>query len=410
MSPHTVSPPNRKKAVEYLIIAAVFIVALMPRALTMSHHAKKPLEPDANAFYSLAADSPRPWSASLREPFSICLYSIAVQAAGGKNWAIRINSLVFSLLLVLIVTRTSLQVMESRWAAGFSGMLLALTPYMSFQAVRGLRLETFLFLAMAATWLLLPGRELSWKRSALAGLALSALFLTRQTGIMIGAVMLAASALRLGRRQGIKAVSSRLGAAAMIAMALSAPFYINQHREYGSPFFISSWEATFWRNQEFRDQPGFPTSKEVREDSFTGEVASPFEYVFGMHSVKEIIKRVAEGYMLAFGFYYRHALGPLWWLLLLCAPGIIAMCARRHWEWPLLFLLVMLPFSFIIPLSVVGHRSVDARFAMHGYPLVVVFTGAGLDWMIRVFLHFRSRFVKIRAAQGGDGCPPSTGR
>ena len=376
---------------------AVMALAIATRIIAFRHAIARPLENDALSFLKLASNPVTLWSASRREPFFTILHRWALLAADGQPWAIRVQSMVFSMVLVGIITALALRLFKNKWTAALPGLALALTPFMAFQATRGMRLEIFLSLSVTITCLLcLSTNLLSWRKAAVAGAVAAAICLTRQVGILVVLAVLSITMIKLGAKCGMKQTAQKLAVTFSVAFVLSAPFYYNQHREYGNAFYINTYDATFWRNQEFRDRPGFPSSEELKIDPRAGPRVTGYEYVAGMHSFKEIIARVIKGYVLTFTFFFSHAMGPLWWLLFMAAPGAVVICARGHWEWAVLFVLVLAPFAFIMPLSVVGHSSVDARFAMHGFPLAALFLGAGFDWLLDVV-------KKVRPTAGESG-------
>jgi hypothetical protein len=392
--------------VDYKKIAvwgAVMAPAIAIRIIALRQAIPRPLENDAMSFLKLASNPVTLWSASRREPFFIILHRLALLSADGQPWAIRIQSMVFSIVLVGIITAIALRLFKNRWTAALPGLLLALTPFIAFQATRGMRLEIFLSLSLALTFLLcLSTSPLSWRKAAVAGAVAAAVCLTRQVGILVVLAVLGVTMIKLGEKYGLKQTAQKLAVTFSAAFVLSAPFYYNQHREYQNAFYINTYDATFWRNQEFRDRPGFPSSEELKIDPRAGQRVTGYEYVAGMHSFKQIIARLIKGYVLTFTFFFKHALGPLWWMLFLAAPGAAVICARGHWEWAALFVIMLAPFAFIIPLSVVGHSSVDARFAMHGFPLAALFMGAGFDWLVNIIRKTRMPADNEKTKKDGD--------
>jgi len=376
----------------WISLAILFILATVPRIAAYNAARERPLEPDAAAFSKIASRDSGFYSPSLREPFFIALHKLAFAVFGRGPQTIRLQTMVFSILLVALVFLVSWRLLEYHFARMAPALVLAVTPYMSFSATRGLRLELFLFLTFVlAAVLFLKSGKIPWWRWAAAGVVSAMLILTRQAAIPMVVVILAAAFIKQMKPASVKRVVAGAAVAAGLVLLLTVPFFVSQAREYGDPFYISKRDATFWKNQEFRDRPGYPSSAEVSADPYKPPLVSPMHYMFGMHSIGEVAARMVKGLCKSFAFYYRHALLYLWPLLLLAVPGVILLLARGKWEWPILFITVLLPFSFIIPISVVGHDSVDARFAMHGYPFVAFFVGAGFDWVIGLFSRLRAR-------------------
>ena len=391
-------PQEKRDWTRWLVLAATLLLAAWPRWLAFQSAQAQPLEHDAQTFFKLAGSPVSLWSASPREPFFILLHRIAYLSLAGRPDAIRVQSLAFSFIMIGLVTGIALRLFKSRAAALLTGLVLAFTPFLAFQATRGLRLELFLSLALALqATLTLSAKPLSRPRAAAAGILAAMLCLTRQVGILIAAGVFATAFIKLGTAHGWKRTGKALTLALGLALLLTAPFYIAQARQYGRAFYIGVQDATFWRNQEFRDQPGHPSSAELLRDPYLGPPITPGEYMFGLHSPSQVLARVGKGYYLAFAWFYRQAMDGFWWLLILALPGAVVLCLRRREEWLVLFILVLGPFAFILPLSVVGHQSVDARFSMHGYPLVALFIGAGADWLFDFFRRARGEALNAKS-------------
>jgi 4-amino-4-deoxy-L-arabinose transferase-like glycosyltransferase len=365
----------------FLAVMFVLLVGVYPRAVAINATYNMPLEPDAKSFYRISTPVSF-FEGCEREPFFMFLHRVAFWGSGGEKWSIRLQSMAFSFILLGLVTYLCTLLFKSPLMALIPGIILALTPFMAFQATRGLRLEIYISLFMVFAGLLTLGKErISWRSTIAAGFVAGALCLTRQIGVVMVIAILGLVIFRSVIKNEIKGLIWKYAAVFVICLVLILPFFIGQHIKYGNAFHIGSVDATFWRNQEFRDQPGMPTTAELRENSYAGEMVSPGHYIFGMHSFTEVVSRMTKGYAMSFSFYYRHALGRFWPVLIFAIVGVVVLWKRGHWIWVALFALSILPFAFIVSLSVMGHSSIDARFAMHGFPFAAIFIGAGADWV-----------------------------
>lgn len=377
---------GRKRAAAVAVLIVPLLFAFAVRKIALQAAWNQPLEPDAAAFYRIASQPASFFAASEREPLFIFLDRLALHLTSSPS-AVRLQSFFPSLLLCLVLGLIGLRLFQSRFAAAVPPIVFALTPFAVFMASRGLREELFLAFALLYFDQISAGPERSRLNLALASLFGAGLVLTRESGFFFLVASTGLAFIKQWQTAGFKKAGRRtVGRLALnclvplaVAAALAAPFFINQRRHYGHAFHISRRDATFWRNQEFRDRPGHASSAEVTADPYRGPEVSSFSYLFRDHAPTAAIAGMARGYGRALTFYYPHMLGKLWWLMLLALPGIYRLGKMGRWEWLAPGVLLLLPFSFILTLSVVGHDSVDARFAFAGYPGLLLLIGAGFD-------------------------------
>src|SRR5919199_454892 len=79
-------------------------------------------------------------------------------------------------------------------------------------------------------------------------------------------------------------------------MLVLAPYLWVHWRAYGDPLYSSNLQARAFRNYEFHDQPGFPTTADMDRDQFlAGPPISWFGYYVGLHSVPDLVTTTGEG-------------------------------------------------------------------------------------------------------------------
>ena len=377
----------RRLAAAAAVILIPLALAAWSRNLALAAAGNQPLEPDAAAFCRIASQPAGFYAASEREPLFIFLHRVALHFSGGDCHAVRLQSFFSSLGLCVLLAAIGLRLFRSRLAAAAAPLIFALTPYAAFMATRGLREELYLLLALLFFDRMLAAPERPRLNLTAASLLGAGVVLTRESGWFFLAATVGLAFIKHWQAAGFKTADRRtLGRMALTcliplaaAAALAAPFFINQQRAFGEVFHISRRDATFWRNQEFRDRPGYGAAAEIAADPYRGPEVSSFGYLFRDHPPAQALAGMARGNGRTLTFYYPEMLGRCWWLMLLALPGTYRLWKLGRWEWIAPGPLLLFPFSFILTLNVVGHQSVDARFAFAGYPGLLLVIGAGLD-------------------------------
>src|SRR5207237_9651971 len=105
-------------------------------------------------------------------------------------------------------------------------------------------------------------------------------------------------------RWKIKHIAVALG----ISFVIPMPCRVKKRFNTGENEWMCSnnFHARPYRNQEFKGQPGFPSVTDVRHCSYTGPHITTAQYIFGLHTLNEVIRRVSLGYgLILFGTYTR---------------------------------------------------------------------------------------------------------
>ena len=172
------------------------------------------------------------------------------------------------------------------------------------------------------------------------------------------------------------------------------PYLVYNYNRTGEIAPVMNHHAKYWRNHEFADKSGFPTTREIQKNLYCGKDITFSQYVFGLHTIPEVITQYAKGYWKAFTKYLPeltstyYIIGrkiPFAPIVLLVPFGIlIALLRKEKRKEKLLILLfsliVLFPFAFILPLNTVTpwanqvtEIGVDRRFILPILPYAFIF-------------------------------------
>jgi hypothetical protein len=344
-----------------------------------------PLESDAKNFQKLSSEMTFFYQTTIREPFFILIVRGFDKLLGRNLPATRLQSFVFSLALVSLVFFFSWRTFNLP-TAFIAFILVGVNRYLLFSSIRGLRLEFFVCLTFLYLWSLFLSKKLP-----LAGLLGGLLILVRVSAISIVGVSLIYFLIFNRKRVPWRELFLLL----LIISVIIIPFFLNSYSQHGDAFFLYNRMAKFWRNQEFHGQPGFPTTEEVRQNGYCGAEISLREYIFGLHTFKEVLGRYLKGYFIAFSQYIRYTLKGYSWLVIVGILGMlkIVISPQGYIVWALIAQLF--PFAFILPLTALDvPKGVDLRFVMHIYPLFAICIAQG-SYLIGEFFLKRLQDKKL---------------
>jgi hypothetical protein len=342
-----------------------------------------PLDPDSVA-YTHAAGIMRLFTETgffsarfgYREPGYVLLLRSYMQVFGTSDFTLRLLTVMLSTLGVWAVLRVARAVWGDV-AGQIAGLVMALNVPLVTESARVLRLEleivlcmAFFYIAFARTWRsgwLLPTLGLS----AVGGL----LVWTRSTYVPIVLVLGSYAVLR---QAGFKAaVGGALITAAVIASCV-VPYRYGMFKVYGDPYYDTSLYARWNANAEFVGHPGFPTMSEIQANPFVGPRITYGDYMFGLHTRREIVEGTASGY---WKLYRRMEICP-WGVtsaavcqfvntafqVIAAAGFVVALWRWRQYLWiPLAFAVFEFPVAFLYDRGLVE----PYRHSYTAFPLVL---------------------------------------
>ena len=148
------------------------------------------------------------------------------------------------------------------------------------------------------------------------------------------------------------------------------PHFIYNKKTFGSYAYSIDIHAKWYRNQEFKDKPGFPTSKELKKNSYAGEPITSFDYIFGMHNIKTVVKRSRKGFSRIFlGPLRKHFFSRNDFLVLCLFSGyVMILFTKYRFLWGIMIFIIG-PTFFLA-----GTVDLDPRLIAHIYPFMIFIT------------------------------------
>lgn len=358
------------------------IVALLTVWWSWHEYGSNPLEFDPTEFLEIADSfSWRTWWGGIREPVWSTLLAGPVAIFGATAPVIRVFGVAGFLLLVVAMQGVSSRVLGRHWGV-LAGLMIAASPWLGFQALRGLREEA------AAAAILIFGYAVSRQRSSAtrfvwlaAAAALMALLRWDSILFTVPLLIILAVLERVPWRQLI--------AAGVIFFALLAPLLIGNQVRFDDALYHSNIHAVFFRNVEFQNEPGVPTTAELQANGLRyGPHETWFEYLFERHSLNELGRRSLRGTLqtgltvTSLGFFFPD--GPVveaevpsldvlrsvgtiipWLVVTSGLFGALLLFRRGYW-----------PLALLIPLSLIQHAPIahlmDPRLSLAVFPLLVL--------------------------------------
>lgn len=370
-----------------LAIVVIIACGTVLRAEMLAQAAGRLLDPDAQ-IYRHFAEQMKPFTDSgffsgrfgQREPLFILILRLFLHTFGDTPYQVRMMTVLFSIVVIVAGFWTATHLF-GRVAGLIVAALLAVNDILIVESSRGLRLELEMLLFLV--YLLLAfGR---WQRSMMMkavvlGLLGGIMSLLRST-YLPAAVVLTALAFWPSTRNARQFVLASLVAATLAVTAI-VPHRYGLYRTTGDPFFDTALYARWNANIEFAGQPGFPTWRELQADAYIGRPLTYGQYLFGLHSVREVIVGTVRGYakmFLRMDLLSEHRLVNVLFQLVALAGFVLALGHRRLWWIPVAFVIIEFPVAFLY-----DRRLVEAyRHSYSGFPLVLFGAIIGLTPLAR---------------------------
>jgi hypothetical protein len=325
----------------------------------------------------------------MREPLWSILLSVPVAVFGQRPLLIRGLGLAAHLVLVATVQLISSRMLGRGWGAA-CGLAIAASPWLLAQAPRGLREEAAAAGVMGIVWMTTSLRARQFWRVVATLAAIGVLALLRWDTLMVTVpITMATAIVRRLQWEG-------LALGVVIFWLIVSPLLAGNIDRFGDPLYHANIAAVFFRNQEFMDQPGYPSAEVVSNNAFAGPAITLKQYLFELHSTKELVLMTVKGGALTatrnttIGILYPNHLFPElptlqilasmekivgWAFFLLSIAGGLLLLLRRQWQWGLLLLLSVLQHAPIATLM-------DARIALTVYPAAVIAVAAVIHTVV----------------------------
>lgn len=320
---------------------------------------------------------------SEREPMFILVVHGAYKLIGASDYHLRLVSFILSIVVIWVGVRIG-RSMFGDGVGWMTGLLIAMNRPLIFESQRGLRLELemivlLVYLFCAFIWRTPKGILKALLMGGIGGI----LVLTRSTYLpaLMPLQALANYEEQRPRREWLRNAAVSI----VIMIALVVPHRYSMYQIHGDAFWDTTMYARWNANMEFVGTPGFPTPEQLSIDAYGGPRITYWQYMFGMHTVGEIVSGTARGYFKLFRKMQECVDGEGWmeWpcvavngsIQILGLAGLIVACFGRTYVWlPLAFMLVEFPAAFLYDRHLVERY----RHTFVGFPLLLLGIAVGV--------------------------------
>jgi L-malate glycosyltransferase len=350
-----------------LALLGVMAAGLLLRLMALRAALDRPLDPDPQTVFMLAENMRHPYDTWVREPLWVWLAALFRWLAGGSPSGMRYFSLTVSMLLLYVTYRFVRDYTRSAGLAVLTTGILAVHGSLVSLSVRGLRDELHaLCLMLVAYHVFVPGLGRA-RRSIGLAVSSSLIALTVITSFIptIGLMAWSMWKRRLSWRGA--------GLAIVVTGTVLAPHLLNNVRLHGEPFWFTNRAVPmFYRNWEFlmvkkTGCPGCPTLEEFKKNAYSGSPIGLWEYLFGLHSAREVAGRIVRGYSRLFvepTDLRRHYLGTdRLAVTILYFAGLVLLAGGPYRE------LLLVPLLSINVLAFLFQLGIDPRLVTHTVPI-----------------------------------------
>ncbi len=266
-------------------LAVITLLAASHRLDSLNEMRFQPLAADAQNFRVIANEMTWFYDSNHREPGVIFLIKLILTMFGNDEFQVRLFSLFFSVALVPLAFFAGKEI-RSPLAGLVLALLIATNSGWIWQSARGLRLEAFSVALLLLTASVLTRRKLSATRHAVAmGLSAVLVCLLRITSLWFCLLAVVYGMLRRG--WNTKSFVLSMG----IVIIPLVPYWVYCGYTFGDPMYAVNHHIKFYRNLEFKDQPGFPTSGELKQDAYAGDDVTPLQFFFNRDMRWELPRR-----------------------------------------------------------------------------------------------------------------------
>ena len=294
---------NERKDIFYAcVLAGIVVAGCFSRWEQLEILKNSEMEPDAVTYMNLAMQMRQPFDTEFREPLFIWFVRALITLTYRSPLTLRLMTVILSLVVIALTYEVARRCWRSEWGV-VAAAILAASPFLIMMSGRGLRTELYSIVLLGYLWVLFrKNQEKSWKNVVLHGVmaGLNNLMIVSSLTYTVPLLVIKG----IVTRWKIKHIAVALG----ISFVILFPHLLNNrfNSRENEWMFSNNIHARFYRNQEFKGQPGFPSVTDVSHDSYTGPHITTAQYIFGLHTLNEVIRRVSLGYwLILFGRYTR---------------------------------------------------------------------------------------------------------
>lgn len=369
------------KPLATLLLLFIIAIALDYRWKYLTEVINKPLDPDAITYIAIARGMKGPFDTDFREPFFMWLVKLFFLLFRTSEVNLRLLTLFASLITIYLTYIFASRITKSPAVGLVSAFILAQGAGYVYQNLRGLRLEIYLLTIIPFIYVLLQrNRPADWKYAILVGFLAGLNQLNNLSAMSFCLLLILYFAFRQKWKPWL------IPLPIIFASLLTLPHLLHNKKQFGDAFYSANIHARYYRNQEFKGQPGFPTVEEVRKNGYCGSPITTFQYFFGLHTLPEIIRRTLLGFkLLYFGELYANNFFRSEFLFYFYILGLIFMLFYRP-DFLVCFLLLSSTSLFLIGTFIYF----DVRLTMH---IIFMSTTLSAFGIVRA-IHFLQQKLK----------------
>ncbi|MBI5495291.1 MAG: hypothetical protein HY904_09690 [Deltaproteobacteria bacterium] len=385
---------RRWRQAEALAVAALLLVLFSSTGTAFQDLASEPMSGDLPGFLDGARHMRFFYDSGYREPLHVFFLKVALAFVDDGYRAARLVTVVHTLLLAVAAWWFARVWFGPAFALACLA-IVASNRMVAFYSVSGLRdpLYTAVLLLFGTVLFLPHGRLRPLTHAVLAGACGALLVLTRVYGW--AAIALCLTVL-LASGPAWRA-ETRGGALRFAGITLAVTTVLVLPGVLAGPSRVVGSDVNFWRNVERTGSPG---------DWEHTPAVGIFQYMFGEHSLADVVARCARNTVMYVSHYFVHYLGDLAWLALFFPLGAVLATVRGRAHVVALFLAALGPIVFVLNLNQMpGAQGVEMRLVHQVFPfaLVLALYGAAcpLAWAWRRAASTWPRLPQPRWAAGG---------
>lgn len=280
------------------VLVGIFLWGLSRRIVALAQAMDMRLDSDVVSYMQIAQSMTSLYDTQHREPMWIWLTRLWLDLTGWGALQMRLLSLVLSFLMIALAYKLFRDYTGRPALGALVAFLLCVNPYLIRLSVRGLREEAYSSAVLVlAYFVLVPAPKLALRAQAwwmaVAGAAAQLMRFNSHTFIV---PLILVWGWRQAARQW-RYVALPL----LLILAVSLPHVAYNYKTYGDPMYSVNLHFRWFRNLEFVVTKGLPCEGCPDRDQYhvtpyAGPPVTGFQYMFGMHSLGEILDTTLQGY------------------------------------------------------------------------------------------------------------------
>lgn len=279
----------------------IFMISILKIISIFNQRVENSLYPDVKTYRLIAENMTHIYDTSFREPLWIWFVKISQFIFGNTDLTPRFLGIILFLVTAFLLYRLILDIFQDQIFAIVGLMLFAWNSYLISLAIEGLRDVLFLLAIVGTTYFAFAND--TWISEKIRFIGLCGFIVltvgTRITSIYPLTLIAGYTFLKYKFR------FSYILLTFFVLMLFIGPHLYYNYINSGDPFFSANVHAVWWRNYEFlvlkgTGCEGCPSLAEFQINSYSGEPTTMFQYIFGLHPLKELFFRCIQGFRILY--------------------------------------------------------------------------------------------------------------